>query len=139
MGAVKTVFIVGGGIGGLTVAHALLQIGASTRVIEVGDKRDRIGTQITLLGNTLLALAELGLVDACLEGGLGWDFVSVRDGAGTILSEQSTPRIWDADRPGALGIMRPRLGQILEDFATKGGAKIDSTQPSPELIRTMEG
>ncbi|MGX1070659.1 2-polyprenyl-6-methoxyphenol hydroxylase-like FAD-dependent oxidoreductase [Bradyrhizobium elkanii] len=82
MGAVKKVFIVGGGIGGLTVAHALQRIGVSTRVIEMGDKRDRIGTGITLLGNALRALAELGLVDACLEGGLGWDTVSVRDGAG---------------------------------------------------------
>ncbi|XUJ37105.1 FAD-dependent monooxygenase [Bradyrhizobium japonicum] len=139
MGAVKKVFIVGGGIGGLTVAHALQRIGVSTRVIEMGDKRDRIGTGITLLGNALRALAELGLVDACLEGGLGWDTVSVRDGAGTILSEQSSPRIWDADRPAALGLMRPRLDRFWKTLRRRAARKSISTQRSPVLIRTIEG
>ncbi|WP_176422283.1 FAD-dependent oxidoreductase [Bradyrhizobium sp. 2S1] len=139
MGAVKKVFVVGGGIGGLTVAHALQRIGVSTRVIEMGDRRDRIGTGITLLGNALRALAELGLVDACLEAGHGWDIVSVRDGAGTILSEQSSPRIWDPNRPAALGIMRPLLGQTLEDFATKSGAKIDFNTTVTQIDQDNEG
>ncbi|WP_420969622.1 NAD(P)-binding protein [Bradyrhizobium sp. B120] len=63
MGAVKTVFIAGGGIGGLTVAHALQQINVSTRVIELGDKRDRIGTGITLLG---LAVTRRTGIGGCL-------------------------------------------------------------------------
>ena len=105
----------------------------------MGDRRDRIGTGITLLGNALRALAELGLVDACLEGGHGWDIVSVRDSAGTILSEQSSPRIWNPDRPGALGIMRPRLGQILEDFATKSGAKIDFNTTVTQIDQDDKG
>ncbi|UEM15380.1 FAD-dependent oxidoreductase [Bradyrhizobium barranii subsp. barranii] len=139
MGAVKKAFVVGGGIGGLTVAHALQRIGVSTRVIEMGDRHDRIGTGITLLGNALRALAELGLVDACLEGGHGWDIVSVRDGAGTVLSEQSSPRIWDPNRPAALGIMRPRLGQVLEDFATKSGAKIDFNTTVTQIDQDDDG
>ncbi|WP_375779390.1 FAD-dependent oxidoreductase [Bradyrhizobium sp. ma5] len=139
MAAVKKVIVVGGGIGGLTVAHALQRIGVSARVIEMGDKRDRIGTGITLLGNALRALAELGLVEACLEGGHGWDVVSVRDAAGATVSEQSSPRIWDPDRPAAMGIMRPRLGQVLEDFATKSGARIDFNTTIIRIDQDNEG
>lgn len=125
MAVVKKVIVVGGGIGGLTVAHALGRIGVVTRVIEIGDKSDRIGTGITLLGNALRALSELELVDAFLEGGQGWDTVSIHNAAGNVLSEQSSPRIWNPNRPAALGIMRPRLGQLLQDHAMKNGTKID--------------
>jgi 2-polyprenyl-6-methoxyphenol hydroxylase-like FAD-dependent oxidoreductase len=139
MSSVSKVIVVGGGIGGLTVAHALQRTGISTRVIEIGNKTDRIGTGITLLGNALRALAELELVDACLEGGQGWDIVSMRDGEGKISSEHSSPRIWDPDRPGALGIMRPRLGQILEESALKSGARIDFNTTITEIDQDNGG
>jgi 2-polyprenyl-6-methoxyphenol hydroxylase-like FAD-dependent oxidoreductase len=139
MGAVKNVLVVGGGIGGLTVAHALQEKGISTRVIEIGDRGDRLGTGITLLGNALRALAELGLVDACLEGGQGWDIVSMRDAAGNVISEQASPRVWNPDRPGALGIMRPRLGQILEDHAIASGATIDFSTTVTRLEQDEQG
>lgn len=125
MGAVKKVIIVGGGIGGLTMGHVLARQGIETRIIEIGDRSERLGTGITLLGNALRALDALGLVDSCLAGGKGWDKVTMRDATGNLIVEQVVPRVWNPDRPGALGIMRPRLGRILEDHATASGAKID--------------
>ncbi|MCS3695166.1 2-polyprenyl-6-methoxyphenol hydroxylase-like FAD-dependent oxidoreductase [Bradyrhizobium elkanii] len=139
MGAVKNVIVLGGGIGGLTAAHALRRIGVSVRVIEMGDRSDRIGTGITLLGNALRALAELELVEACLQGGHGWDVVSIRDAAGNPLLQQFSPRIWDPDRPAALGIMRPRLGQILEEAARTSGAEIAFNTTVTRIDQDAEG
>lgn len=125
MSVIKKVIVVGGGIGGLTVGHALARNGISTRIVEISDRSERLGTGITLLGNALRALDKLDLVDACLEGGKGWDTITMRDPAGGTIAEIASPRVWSQDRPGALGIMRPVLGQILEDNAIKSGADLD--------------
>lgn len=125
VGIVNKVIIIGGGIGGLALGHVLARQGVATRIIEIGDRSVRLGTGITLLGNALRALDSMGLVDSCLEGGHGWDSVTMRDPTGKTINQQMSPRVWDPERPGALGIMRPKLGQILEDHALKSGATID--------------
>ncbi|MGX9353536.1 FAD-dependent oxidoreductase (plasmid) [Shimia sp. W99] len=139
MGAVKKVIVVGGGIGGLTVAHALARQGIETRVIEIGDRSERLGTGITLLGNALRALNTLGLVDDCLAGGKGWDKITMRDATGGLIAEQNSPRVWDPERPGALGIMRPVLGQVLEDHARESGATVDFNTHITAIEQDAEG
>lgn len=125
MSAAKTVLVVGGGVAGLTLAAALGQKGISCRVIEIGRRDDRLGTGITLLGNTLRALEMVGLADACIEVGYGFDHIVWRDGHGVLQTEFKPPNYFRSDRPGNAGIMRPVLGNILEDTARKAGARID--------------
>lgn len=125
MAAAKNVLIVGGGIAGLTLACALQQIGITTRIIESGKRSDRLGTGISLLGNALRALDRIGLAETCLERGTGFDVVQNRDALGRVLSEFRSPRTFRADRPGACGIMRPVLGDLLEGAALAAGAQID--------------
>lgn len=125
MVAVRQALVIGGGIGGLTVAIALQKIGVATRVIERGERSDRLGTGIILLGNALRALDRIGLADRCIQSGYGFDKVCNYDASGNLLDEFQPPRTFREDRPGAFGIMRPVLGDILESEAVALGAKID--------------
>ncbi|WP_263588042.1 FAD-dependent monooxygenase [Sphingopyxis sp. GC21] len=125
MGAVRDVVIVGGGIGGLSLAVALRRVGVGARIVEKGSRANRLGTGISLLGNTLRALDALGLADICVAAGHGYDSVKTRDATGRLIDEMRPPRTFRADRPGAFGIMRPVLADILENAATSAGASIE--------------
>lgn len=125
MTAVRDVIIIGGGIGGLTLANALHRRGMKARIIESARREDRLGTGISLLGNSLRALDAIGIADRCLENGYGWETVTVHDSTGTPLNTTTMPRKWRPDRPAALGIMRPVLGNLLEEEAVAAGAHID--------------
>lgn len=125
MTAVRQALVIGGGIGGLTLACALQKLGVATRVIERGEQSDRLGTGIILLGNALRGLDRVGLADRCIQAGYGFDKVSNFDASGTLRDEYSPPRTFRDDRPGAFGIMRPVLGDILEAEALAAGARID--------------
>jgi len=119
------VVIAGGGIGGLTLGHGLARAGVEVRIIEAAGRGDRLGTGITLLGNALRALDRIGLATPILAAGYGWDVVSTRDADGNVLHEQTVPRTYKPDAPAAVGIMRTRLGDLLEAHAVQSGAAID--------------
>lgn len=125
MAGVKSVLVVGGGVAGLTLAAALGQKGVNARVIEIGHRKDRLGTGITLLGNTLRALEMVGLADQCIEVGYGFDHIIWRDVNGVLQTEFKPPNYFRPDRPGNSGIMRPVLGNILEEAALNAGARIE--------------
>lgn len=120
-----SVLVVGGGIGGMTLAHGLAQAGMQVRVIEASRRTEQQGTGIFLLGNSLRALDKLGLADACIAVGTGWDTVSVRNEAGHETKVQRPPRTFRPDAPGAIGVMRPKLAEVLEAHAVVGGVQID--------------
>lgn len=120
-----SVLVVGGGIGGMTLAHGLAQAGMQVRVIEASRRSEQQGTGIFLLGNSLRALDKLGLADACIAVGTGWDTVSVRNEAGHETKDQRPPRTFRPDAPGAIGVMRPKLAEVLESHALAGGVQID--------------
>lgn len=125
MAAVRDVVIVGGGIGGLTLAIALRRAGIAARIVEKGNRANRLGTGISLLGNALRALDMIGLADRCIEAGYGYDCVKTRDYTGALVDEMHPPRTFRPDRPGAFGIMRTVLADTLENAATSAGAQID--------------
>ncbi|CAM2157901.1 FAD-binding protein [Paraburkholderia tropica] len=124
MSRVSEALIVGGGIGGMTLAHGLARNGIKVRVVESSHRLDQQGTGISLLGNALRALDTLGLAQACIDQGTGWDAVSMRDSAGNMLHSQRPPRTYRQDAPGAIGIMRPKLAAVLEAHALESGVEI---------------
>jgi 2-polyprenyl-6-methoxyphenol hydroxylase-like FAD-dependent oxidoreductase len=65
-----TVLIVGGGIGGLTVALSLHQIGVGCRVFESVSVPRPLGVGINLLPHAVRELTELGLESALAETGI---------------------------------------------------------------------
>jgi 2-polyprenyl-6-methoxyphenol hydroxylase-like FAD-dependent oxidoreductase len=64
------VIVVGGGIGGLTLALELHRVGVPVRVFEAVPKVAPVGVGITLLPHATRILAELGLLDALAARGV---------------------------------------------------------------------
>ena len=73
MNPFKRVLVVGGGIGGLTLAVALARQGLKAEVIELKPEAGVLGVGIIQPGNALRALHDLGLLEQCLAEGFQID------------------------------------------------------------------
>jgi len=69
-GGSDDVLVVGGGIGGLTLALCLHRVGVPVRVFEAVPKVTQVGVGITLLPHATRVLAEVGLLDRLVERGV---------------------------------------------------------------------
>jgi 2-polyprenyl-6-methoxyphenol hydroxylase-like FAD-dependent oxidoreductase len=82
----KSAIVVGGGIGGLTAAVALRQVGWQVTVLERAARFGEIGAGITLLSNGLRCLDAIGLGGAVRGSGLPVLATGMRTAAGRWLS-----------------------------------------------------
>src|SRR3954468_6925408 len=112
-----SVLIAGGGIGGLSLAHSLHQIGVPARVFESVAELKPLGVGINVLPHAVRELAELGLLDQL-------DALGVRTRELAYFSKHGKP-IWSEPRGLEAGykwpqfsIHRGTLHQILLDAAT---------------------
>jgi 2-polyprenyl-6-methoxyphenol hydroxylase-like FAD-dependent oxidoreductase len=117
-GLVMTVLIAGGGIGGLTLALSLHQIGVPCRVFESVPALRPLGVGINVLPHAVRELIELGLLDRL-------DAAGVRTRELAFFSKHGKP-IWSEPRGLEAGykwpqfsIHRGTLQQILLDAATE--------------------
>ncbi|NUP81801.1 MAG: FAD-dependent oxidoreductase [Nonomuraea sp.] len=118
------VLIVGGGITGTALATLLARGGVETHVAEVKAQWTTIGSGITLQGNALRVLRELGVWGAVRERGYAFDSVGIRTPAGDLLFETSDLRSGGDDLPATMGMYRPDLQAVLVDAAVRAGAVI---------------
>jgi 2-polyprenyl-6-methoxyphenol hydroxylase-like FAD-dependent oxidoreductase len=109
-----TVLIAGGGIGGLTLALSLHQIGIPCRVFESVSALKPLGVGINVLPHAVRELIELGLLDQL-------DSIGVRTGELAFFSKHGKP-IWREPRGLDAGyhwpqfsVHRGKLQQILLD------------------------
>ncbi|MBB4858679.1 2-polyprenyl-6-methoxyphenol hydroxylase-like FAD-dependent oxidoreductase [Novosphingobium chloroacetimidivorans] len=124
MSGAKRILIVGGGISGMTLAAAAQLRGIDVVVVEKARPQDQLGTGINLQNNALQALREIGVLDECLAAGFGWNTITTCDASGKQLDKRELPWKLEPGMPGALGIMRTTLAQILAKRSTELGAKI---------------
>ena len=125
-----TVLIAGGGIGGLTLALSLHQIGIPARVFESVPELRPLGVGINVLPHAVRELIELGLHDRL-------DAAAVRTKELAYFSKHGKP-IWSEPRGIEAGykwpqfsIHRGTLQQILLDAAIERlGKREHSHQPS---------
>src|ERR1700712_3120860 len=117
-GHVMTVLIAGGGMGGVTLALSLHQIGVAAKVFESVSELKPLGVGINVLPHAVRELIELGLLDQL-------DASGVRTRELAYFSKHGKP-IWSEPRGIEAGykwpqfsIHRGTLQQILLDAATE--------------------
>lgn len=123
--SVRSVLIVGGGFTGLTAAIALAQRGV-TRItlVDRAPAWARVGHGLTLQGNALKVLKELGVLDELLAKGFAEDALTLYFADGRVMAEVPTPRTGGPDLPATLGALRPDLHEILVHRAESLGVEI---------------
>lgn len=140
MGCAKRVLVVGGGIGGMVQAIALARDGVEVHVVEAARREDQLGTGINLQHNALVALQEVGLLDACKAEGFAWETISNRHAVtGELLNSNRVGWPPRPGVPGALGIMRTTLAEILARSAVAAGVRISYQTKVARLEQDSEG
>ncbi|EGX58063.1 hypothetical protein SZN_19642 [Streptomyces zinciresistens K42] len=124
-GADRRVLVVGGGAAGNAVAILLRRAGVPVDLVEAGaDGNASAGSGITLQGNALRVLRELGVWEQVRASGFGFGSVGITAPDGTVLHVQDDLRTGGDDLPATLGMRRPRLQQILLAAVRASGATV---------------
>lgn len=125
MPAVHTALVIGAGAAGAASAILLSQAGVSVEVAETRSDVSALGSGITLQGNALRVLRDLGVWDEVRAAGFAFDTLGLRapDPAGTLVAELDEIRTGGDDLPATLGMYRPDLARILWERAQAVGAK----------------
>jgi 2-polyprenyl-6-methoxyphenol hydroxylase-like FAD-dependent oxidoreductase len=137
--AASKVLIVGGGIGGLSSAIALSARGVEVEIVEQNPKWDVYGVGIIQPGNAMRALHQLGLLDEALAAGFAMDGNRFCLADGTVLADDTFPRIVGPEYPGVNGITRPRLHEILTSAVKRAGAKVTLGHKLASLTQHADG
>ena len=124
MRAPPRILIVGGGIGGLSLAIGLGRAGIRGDLIEIKRAWAVYGVGIIQPGNAIRAYKALGVADRCLEQGFVYRRQRYFDADGAFMGERAMPAVDGLDMVGNCGIPRPVLQGILVSEATALGANI---------------
>jgi 2-polyprenyl-6-methoxyphenol hydroxylase-like FAD-dependent oxidoreductase len=107
--------VVGGGIGGLSVALALHRRGWRVTVLERAPELREVGAGLSLMANALRALDALGLSSALRSNAHAEAPGGVRDRRGRWLSRMDAAEMVRQLGTGALGVHRATLHRILRE------------------------
>ncbi|HCA85444.1 MAG TPA: 2-polyprenyl-6-methoxyphenol hydroxylase, partial [Streptomyces sp.] len=107
--------MVGGGVAGNGLTVLLRRAGVTVALVEATPDGNVRGSGITLQGNALRVLREMGLWDRIREEGFGFDSLGLTAPDGTVLHVAEDIRTGGVDLPASLGIRRPVLQRILLD------------------------
>ncbi|HTY71614.1 MAG TPA: FAD-dependent monooxygenase [Actinomycetes bacterium] len=141
MPAVQNVLVVGAGAAGSAVAILLAESGVAVDVAEIKPDVAALGSGITLQGNALRVLDQLGVYDECATHGYGFDVTGIRapDPQGTILAEIVDAKTGGPKYPATMGMFRPELARILVRRATSLGATFRFNTTVNELVQDEGG
>jgi 2-polyprenyl-6-methoxyphenol hydroxylase-like FAD-dependent oxidoreductase len=110
---VSKVLVVGGGVTGSVLSLALAQRGVSVDLAEISPQWFGVGHGITLQGNALKALREVGVLDEVLAGAVPFDRMRLRNADGSLIVELPTPHTGGEDLPSTAGALRSDLQNAL--------------------------
>ncbi|MGW5598576.1 FAD-dependent oxidoreductase [Streptomyces rochei] len=121
----RTVLVVGGGAAGNAVTILLRRAGIAVDLVEAKeDWNATAGSGITLQGNALRVLRELGFWEQVEASGFGFGSVGITAPDGTVLHVQDDLRTGGDDLPATVGMQRPRLQRILIEAVRASGASV---------------
>lgn len=124
MAKVKKVLIVGGGIGGLSLAIALRNRGIDTTIVEIKKVWTVYGVGIIQQSNVVRAMAQLGIVDKYLAASFPFECVGVYTFEGKQVALLPGKRLAGPEYPANLGISRLKLHEVLSHEAQERGATV---------------
>lgn len=123
MNAVESVLVVGAGVAGAASAGFLARSGIAVDVVEVRENVTTVGSGITMQGNALRVLEQLGVWDEASASGYGFDSTGFRTAGGPVMFELDEAKTGGEHLPAVMGMERPALAQVLIESATSHGAK----------------
>jgi 2-polyprenyl-6-methoxyphenol hydroxylase-like FAD-dependent oxidoreductase len=124
MAKARKVLIVGGGIGGLSLAIALRNRGIAADIVEIKKIWTVYGVGIIQQSNVVRAMAELGIVDKYLAASYSFDAVGIYTSAGNRVALLPGKRLAGPEYPANLGISRLKLHEVLSHEAESRGATV---------------
>ena len=141
MSAVSNVLIIGAGAAGTAAAILLAEGGVDVEVAEINPEVSALGSGITLQGNALRVLSQLGVYDECATHGYGFSSLGLRapDPAGTLIMEMQDVSSGLPGQPATMGMFRPELARILVKRAESLGVKFRFGATINELRQDVEG
>lgn len=120
----RRVLVVGGGTSGNAVTVLLRRAGIDVDLVEARPDWNVRGSGITLQGNALRVLREIGVWDEVREQGFAFDSLGLTAPDGTVLHVGDVLRTGGDDLPATLGMQRPALQRILADAVRASGATV---------------
>ncbi|MGR3939566.1 FAD-dependent oxidoreductase [Streptomyces sp. BRA346] len=121
----RTILVIGGGAAGNAATVFLRRSGFTVDLIEARDDWNATaGSGITLQGNALRVLRELGVWEQVRASGFGYGSVGITAPDGTVLHVARDIRTGGDGLPATLGMQRPQLQQILIDAVRASGASV---------------
>ena len=139
MPSVRNVLIVGGGAAGCAAAILFARDGAAVDLIEIKPDLSALGSGITVQGNALRVLRQLGVWDEVAAAGYAFNTLGLRAPDGTLLVEMEDAPTGGPDLPATVGMYRPALARILTDAAAAAGAKLRYATTVQSLTQDAEG
>ncbi|WP_030735155.1 FAD-dependent oxidoreductase [Streptomyces sp. NRRL S-31] len=140
MSTTRTVLVIGGGAAGNAATVFLRRAGIAVDLIEAkGDWNATAGSGITLQGNALRVLRELGVWEQVKASGFGFGSVGITAPDGTVLHLARDLRTGGDDLPATVGMQRPRLQRILMDAVRASGATVRLGTTAEILGQDAEG
>ncbi|CAL9365584.1 Aurachin C monooxygenase_isomerase [Streptomyces sp. enrichment culture] len=140
MSKARTVLVIGGGAAGNAVTVLLRRAGVTVDLVEARDDWNATrGSGITLQGNALRVLRELGVWDQVEASGFGFGSLGITTPDGTVLHVQDDLRTGGDDLPATVGMQRPRLQQILIEAVRASGASVRLGTTAEILAQDADG
>ncbi|MFD4031202.1 FAD-dependent oxidoreductase [Streptomyces sp. NPDC058637] len=140
MNEARTVLVIGGGAAGNAVTLLLRRAGIDVHLIEAKeDWNATAGSGITLQGNALRVLRELGVWDQVEASGYGFGSVGITAPDGTVLHAQDDIRSGGDDLPATVGMQRPQLQRILIEAVRACGASVRLGVTAETLDQDADG
>ncbi|GHG88567.1 FAD-dependent oxidoreductase [Streptomyces lanatus] len=121
----RSVLVIGGGTSGNSLTVLLRRAGIAVDLVEASpDWKSAAGSGITLQGNALRVLREVGVLDGIEKDGCAVDGVGILACDGTELAAHPDFRTGGDDLPAHIGMQRPRLQQLLIEQVRASGADV---------------
>lgn len=123
--SIRRVLVIGGGTAGSAAVILLRRAGLCVDLIEARpDWNAATGSGITLQGNALRVLCDIGVWEDVRASGYAYNEFGLTAPDGTVLHVQADIRTGGEDLPATVGMQRPQLQQILINAVRASGANV---------------